>query len=276
MENNKRVLTKAQKVMQSITTAYSHTLLTPFFKAITEYRLIEPDDKIAVCLSGGKDSALLAMLMKHLSRLRDDIEVKYICMDPGYTRENRQKLEENCAMLEIPIHIFETNVLEQSEKQSEKSPCFVCAQKRRGWLYKTAQNLDCNKIALGHNFDDVIETTVMGMFFGGQIQGMLPMVKSNHFEGMRLIRPICTVRESDIVSWASANELRFLRCACKFSQGENASKRAYVKQLIAQTERDVPNIKQNIFHALSTADCDTLIGYKANGKRHSFLERFDK
>lgn len=261
-------------VMQSITTRFSHELMTPFYEAIERYELIREGDRIAVCVSGGKDSALLALLMKQYAERHSGVSVIFISMDPGYSRENRERLEKNCAELEIPVKIFDTDVLEQSQSQKEKSPCWVCARKRRGWLYKTAQEAGCNKIALGHNFDDVIETTLMGILFGAQIQGMLPRVKSNHFEGMELIRPIYMVQERHIIKWAQYNGLEFLRCACRFSDGESSSKRAYVKKLIECIEKDEPKVKKNIFNSIHTADCDTLVSYKVMGEKHSFLERF--
>lgn len=270
-----REFTRAQEVRRSITTEFSHSLVTPFFEAVKKYGLIRKGDRIAVCLSGGKDSALLALLMEQYARITGGIEIEYISMNPGYSDENLHRLRENCEMLEIPVRIFTTDVLSAAEAAKGKSPCWVCAHKRRGWLYKTAQDLGCGKIALGHHFDDVIETTLMGMLFGAQIQGMLPRLKSNHFEGIELIRPMYMIEERNIIRWAESNGLEFLRCACRFSSAEGTSKRAYVKKLIAQLEGDDPKIRKNIFNSIHTADCDTLVGYKIGGVKHSFSERFD-
>lgn len=261
---------------RSITAEFSHELMTPFAEAVKRYRLVADGDRIAVCVSGGKDSALLALLMEKYVAIRGgNISLEFISMNPGYSKANLDRLTENCAELDIPIKLFETDVFSQADAAVGKSPCWVCARKRRGWLYKTAKELGCNKIALGHHFDDVIETTLMGMLFGAQLQGMLPKVKSNHFEGMELIRPMYMIEEKNIDAWSRANGLEFIRCACRFSSGEGASRRAYVKSLIADISDKYPQVRKNIFNSIHTADCDTLVGYKIDGARRSFLEKYD-
>lgn len=271
----KRELDTAQKAMQSLTTKFSTDILKPFYDAVEKYKLFEKGDKIAVCVSGGKDSALLAILMKWYERNKGDIEVKFISMDPGYTPEHRQKLISNCELLGIDAHMFDTNILAAADS-TDKSPCGICARMRRGWLYKKAKEIGCNKMALGHHFDDVIETTLMGMLYGGQLQGMLPRIKSRNFENIELIRPMYMVSEDAIIRWCEYNGLSFIRCACKYAEGEDASKRAETKRIIAELEKLNPRVKKNIFSSIHNADCDTMVEYKVGWERHSFLERFEK
>lgn len=210
----KRELTYVQKVERSISTTYRERLWTPFINAIKTYKLIEEGDRIAVCISGGKDSMLLAKLMQMLQRHSDcNFEIQFLVMDPGYNAENRAQIVKNAALLEIPIQIFDTNIFDVTYK-TEKSPCYLCAKMRRGHLYRMAMDAGCNKIALGHHFSDVIETTVLGMFYGSQLQGMMPKLRSQNFEGMELIRPMYCIHEQDIIAWRNYNELEFIQCAC--------------------------------------------------------------
>lgn len=275
-------LTPAQRAIRSIQKKYRRDIWAPFVMAVKKYRLISKGDRIAVCMSGGKDSAILAVLLRELQCHSDvPFDCEYIAMDPGYSRENREQLEENARLLEIPVRIFETNIFSVSQRLGGESPCYLCARMRRGHLYSFAKSLGCNKIALGHHMSDVIETTLMGMLWGAQIQGMLPRLRSTNFNGMELIRPLYRINEESIVSWARYNSLEFLGCACSASeaaeQDVSTSKRRATKELIRHL-RDEGNrdIEKNIFNSIHRANIDTLVGYKLNGEEHSFLERFDE
>ena len=278
-----RELTFAERVERSLITTYRKELWKPFILAVKRYELIQAGDKIAVCISGGKDSMLMAKLMQELQKHTNvPFEAVYLVMDPGYNEINRRKIEQNAALLEVPITIFETNVFEVANG-SEKNPCYLCARMRRGCLYSKAKELGCNKIALGHHFNDVIETTVMGMFYGAQLQAMLPKLHSDNFEGMELIRPMYCIHEDDIIRWKNAHELEFIQCACRFTEnctmcdnGGGGSKRQEVKTLLRRLKRDNPNIENSIFNSLHAVALDTMVGYKAEGERHSFLERYDR
>lgn len=276
-------LTKAQKIERSMITTYRKTLWSPFVLAVKKYALISAGDKIAVCISGGKDSMLLAKLMQQLQRYSEvPFELVFLVMDPGYNAENRKKIEENAALLEVPITIFESNVFDAAESADEQSPCYLCARMRRGHLYAKAKELGCNKIALGHHKSDVIETTVMGMLYGGQIQGMLPRIQSTNFEGMELIRPLYCILEEDILRWKEYNGLQFIACACKFTQKttggdeDSFSARRRVKALIADLKKENPNVENNIFQSIHNVQLDTLAEYKTDGIKHSFLDKFSK
>lgn len=276
-------LTKAQKIERSMITTYRKTLWSPFVLAVKKYALISAGDKIAVCISGGKDSMLLAKLMQQLQRHSEvPFELVFLVMDPGYNAENRKKIEENAALLEVPITIFESNVFDAAESADEQSPCYLCARMRRGHLYAKAKELGCNKIALGHHKSDVIETTVMGMLYGGQIQGMLPRIQSTNFEGMELIRPLYCILEEDILRWKEYNGLQFIVCACKFTQKttggdeDSFSARRRVKALIADLKKENPNVENNIFQSIHNVQLDTLAEYKTDGIKHSFLDKFSK
>ena len=279
----KRQLTPCQLIERSIQTKYRKELWGPFITAIKRYQLIQPGDRIAVCISGGKDSMLLAKLMQMLQRHSDcPFELVYLVMDPGYNAINRNKIESNAKLLELPITIFETNIFEIANS-SEKSPCYLCARMRRGHLYSKAKELGCNKIALGHHFNDVIETTVMGMFFGSQIQAMLPKLHSTNFEGMELIRPLYCVHEDSILAWKRYNDLEFIQCACRFTEncavcdnGGGGSKRQEVKVLLRRLKRDNPDIEKSIFNSIHTVSLDTMVGYKTRGVEHSFLDDYDR
>ena len=277
-----RELTRCQRIEQSILKTYRKELWRPFTHAIRRYQLICPGDKIAVCISGGKDSMLMAKLMQLLQRFSDfPFEVRFLVMDPGYNEVNRRKIESNAALLEIPVTIFETNIF-QVANSSEKSPCYLCARMRRGHLYSKARELGCNKIALGHHFNDVIETTVLGMFFGSQLQAMPPKLHSTSFPGMTLIRPMYCIHEEDILAWKRYNELEFIQCACRFTEnctmcdnGGGGSKRQEIKILLRRLKRDNPNIENSIFRSIHNVAIDTMPGYRSEGVDHSFLERFN-
>ena len=279
MGENKRNLDPCQLIERSIQKKYRKALWTPFVTAVKRYQLIQAGDKIAVCISGGKDSMLLAKLMQQLQRYSDvPFEAVYLVMDPGYIPENRRQIERNAELLRVPVEIFESNVFEVVGG-TEKNPCYLCARMRRGFLYNRAQELGCNKIALGHHFNDVIETTVMAMLYGAQLQGMMPKLHSTNFPGMELIRPLYCVREKDILAWKRYNGLEFLQCACRFTenaaQERVSSKRHAVKELIAQLSRDDPDIPQRIFSSLHAVNIDTFPGWKEGGEPHSFLEDYD-
>ena len=273
-----RELETHQLAERSLIKKYRKELWNPFIAAIKRYELIQSGDRIAVCVSGGKDSWLLAMLLKHLQPFSEvPFELEFICMDPGYSPENRRQIEENAALLRIPLAIFETDVFSASEEATGENPCYICARMRRGHLYAEAQRRGCNKIALGHHLNDVIETALMSMTYGAQLQGMVPRLRSTNFEGMELIRPLYCVREDDILAWQRYNGLTFLRCACRFSESAaydaGASKRKETKELIRSLRAVNPNVEINLFASLHKVNLDTLPGYKTNGEMHSFLER---
>ena len=269
-----------ERIINSILKKYRKEIWGPFISAIKDYKLIESGDKIAVCMSGGKDSAILAVLMRQLQRHSDvPFELEYISMDPGYSEANRARLDENCRLLELPVKMFETDIFSVTEK-TEKNPCYLCARMRRGHLYSYARELGCNKIALGHHFSDVIETTLMGMLWGSQIQGMLPKLHSTNYEGMELIRPLYKVHEDAIIAWARYCELEFWACACRMTDkaviDENASKRRETKFLIRELKKTNPDIEKNIFNSIHRANVDTLVGYKLGDKHCSFLDNYDR
>ena len=277
-----RELSPAQLIERSIQKKYRKELWTPFILAIKRYQLIEEGDKIAVCISGGKDSMLMAKLMQILQKFSDfPFELEFLVMDPGYAPANRRKIEENAEKLQIPIHIFETDIF-QVANGTEKNPCYLCARMRRGHLYSRARALGCNKIALGHHFNDVIETTVMSMFYGAQLQGMMPKLHSTNFEGMELIRPLYCIHEDDIIAWARYNHLEFIQCACRFTEQaasadyEHLSKRKAVKEMLRKMRSEDPDIEQRVFSSIHAVNIDTFPGWKAGGQEHSFLETYDQ
>ena len=276
-------LERYQEIERSIITTYRKTIWSPFVLAVKKYRLIEAGDKIADCVSGGKDSMLLSKLMEELQRHSEvPFELVFLSMNPGYNEANKKKIEENAKLLNIPLTSFESDVFAASDAASAESPCYLCASMRRGHLYAKAKELGCNKIALGHHKSDVIETTLMGMLYGGQLQGMLPRIKSTNFEGMELIRPMYCVLERDILRWQELNGLSFIACACKFTQktaggdDDTFSARKKVKGLIADLKKENENVENNIFQSIHNVQLDTLAEYKQNGQKHSFLEKFEK
>ena len=272
-----RKLEAWQIAERSLIKKYRKELWNPFIAAVKRYELIQAGDRIAVCISGGKDSMLLAMLMRHLQAFSEvPLELVYLCMDPGYSPENRAQIESNARLLNIPIEFFETNVFASAEEAGGESPCYICARMRRGNLYAEAKARGCNKIALGHHLNDVIETALMSMTYGAQLQGMVPKLNSANFAGMQLIRPLYCILERDIIAWQRYNDLTFLRCACRFSESAaadaGASKRQETKHLIAELRKINPNVEINLFSSLHKVNLDTLPGYKYNGQMHSFLE----
>lgn len=278
-----RELTPRETAERSLIKTYRKSIWNPFIAAVKRYELIEPGDRIAVCISGGKDSVILAKLMQELQRhSKVHFETVFLVMDPGYNEINRRKIEQNAALLNVPITIFETDVFDVANS-SEHNPCYLCARMRRGYLYSKAKELGCNKIALGHHFNDVIETTVMAMFYGAQLQAMLPKLHSSNFEGMELIRPMYCIHEDDIIRWKNAHELEFIQCACRFTEnctmcdnGGGGSKRQEVKQLLKRLKKDNPDIEKSIFNSIHSVCLDTMPGWKTKGEEHSFLENYDK
>ena len=278
----KRELAPSQLVERSIQKKYRDVLWTPFIAAVKRYELISTGDKIAVCISGGKDSMLMAKLLQMLQRHSEvPFELVYLVMDPGYNAVNRQKIESNARLLHIPITVFETNIFDVANN-TDKSPCYLCAKMRRGHLYSKAQSLGCNKIALGHHFSDVVETTVMAMFYGSQLQAMPPKLRSQNFPGMELIRPLYCIHEDDILAWKRYNDLEFIQCACRFTEnctmcdnGGGGSKRQEIKTLLRRLRRDNPNIEKSIFNAIHSVCLDTMVGYKSGGIEHTFTEIYN-
>ena len=277
---------RAREVEQSLTKRrrFKEKIFHRFTKAIVEFDMIQPGDKIAVCISGGKDSMLMAKLFQELKRHdKFPFELVFLVMDPGYNEINRLLIEHNARMIGIPITVFETSIFDAVYK-IEKSPCYLCARMRRGWLYKKARELGCNKIALGHHYDDVIETTLMGMLWGGQVQTMMPKLRSTNYEGMELIRPLYYVREDEIKEWRDENKLHFLQCACRFTEecalnnetDASDSKRLDTKRLIRQLKKTNPHIEANLFNSMHNVNVDTVIAYKKDGVVHHFLDAYNK
>ena len=271
-------------VEKSIRKKFRKSIWCKFTKAINQYELVKEGDCIAVCISGGKDSMLMAKLFQELKRHNKfSFDLVFLVMDPGYNAENRKVIENNARLLNIPITIFETNIFE-AVYEIEKSPCYLCARMRRGYLYSKAKELGCNKIALGHHYDDVIETILMGMLYGGQVQTMMPKLHSTNFEGMELIRPMYLIREDDIKHWRDYNGLHFIQCACRFtdtcttcnSDGSSDSKRMEVKKLIRELKKTNPYVEKNIFRSVENVNLNTIVAYKQNGVTHSFLEGYDE
>lgn len=275
---------KQKEIERSIIKKFRKGIWRKFTKGIREYDLIQDGDKIAVCISGGKDSMLMAKLFQELKKHNKfPFEVEYLVMDPGYSELNRKLIEQNAKMMGIPIKIFESDIFD-AVFDVEKSPCYLCARMRRGHLYSKAKELGCNKIALGHHYDDVIETILMGMLYGAQVQTMMPKLHSTNFEGMELIRPLYLVREDDIKHWRDYNHLHFLQCACRFTEtcstcsvdGSSASKRMEIKHLIAKLKETNPYVEGNIFKSVENVNLSTVIAYKENGVKHHFLESYDE
>ena len=277
-ESNK----KSKDIERSIIKKFRKNIWRKFTAAINEYELIKDGDKIAVCISGGKDSMLMAKLFQELLKHgKRNFELVFLVMNPGYDDINYRTIVDNAKLLDVPIVVFESSIYD-IVAEDEKSPCYLCARMRRGHLYAKAKELGCNKIALGHHFDDVIETIVMGMLYGAQIQTMMPKLHSTNFDGMELIRPLYLVREEDIIHWAKYNQLNFIRCACRLTvncslseTGDKGSMRAEVKKLIRELAAKNPYIEKNIFRSVENVSLDTVIAYKKNGVKHSFLENYD-
>ncbi len=274
----KRELKEHQIIEKSIIKTYRKELWAPFIHAVKEYELIQEGDKIAVCISGGKDSMLLAKLMQQLQRVSDfDFELIYLVMDPGYNKENRERIVNNAEKLNVPITIFNSKIFETTQ-EVVKSPCYLCARMRRGHLYAKAKELGCNKIALGHHKSDVIETTLMSMLFSGQLQAMPPKLKSKNFEGMELVRPMYCILEKDIIKWVNYNNLKFIACACPMlekNELEINSARKQTKELIEKLKGNINEVEHHIFESIHNVQLDTFVEYKQRGEKHSFLENFD-
>ncbi len=274
---------RAKEIEQSIRKTFSRSVLSKFTKAVSQYELVKPGDKIAVCISGGKDSMLMAKLFQELKmHNKFPFEVMFLVMDPGYSKENRAIIEGNARLMGIPITIFETDIFD-SVYNVQNNPCYLCARMRRGNLYSKAKELGCNKIALGHHYDDVIETILMGMIYGGQVQTMMPKLHSAHFEGMQVIRPMYLIREKDIIRWKNYNDLHFIQCACKFTDtcttcnpdSRTSSKRQEIKHLIAELAKGNPQIEYNIFKSVENVNLKSIISYKNEGEVHHFLDGYD-
>lgn len=277
-----RDLTSCQTAERSLIKTYRKRLWNPFIAAVKRYELVSPGDHIAVCISGGKDSMVLAKLMQELQKHTDrPFSLTFLAMDPGYSPANRRLLEENAALLGIPLTIFESDIFDVTVR-AEKNPCYLCARMRRGCLYAKALELGCNKIALGHHFSDVIETTLLGLFYGAQLQAMPPKLHSKNFPGMELIRPLYCVHEDAVISWKNYNRLRFLQCACRFTETRDASgdgigesKRQEIKLLLQQLKRQNPNIEKSIFRAIHGVQLDTFPGFKYRGEAYSLLDVYN-
>ncbi|MEG0451853.1 MAG: ATP-binding protein [Coprobacillus sp.] len=274
---------KTKKIEQSIIKKYRKEIWRKFVKGVQEYDLIQPGDKIAVCISGGKDSMLLAKLLQELKKHgKFDFGLVFLSMDPGYNHKNKEKIKQNAEILEIPLEIFESDIFNIVEG-IEKSPCYLCARMRRGFLYAKAQELGCNKIALGHHYDDVLETILLGMFYGSQVQTMMPKLHSTNFKGMELIRPMYLIEEKDIIHWCQYNELSFIQCACRFTEEmeelgkvEHTSKREEMKNLIKYLETMNPNVKKNIFKSVENVNLATIIAYSDECGKHHFLDDYEE
>lgn len=274
---------RTKDIERSIIKKFRKPIWRRFTKAIREYELVQDGDKIAVCISGGKDSMLMAKLFQELSRHgKKNFEVVFLVMNPGYNEINYQTIKDNAKILNVPITVFESDIFNIVAAE-EQSPCYLCARMRRGYLYSKAKELGCNKIALGHHYDDVIETILMGMLYGAQVQTMMPKLHSTNFEGMELIRPLYLIREADIIHWVNYNDLHFIQCACRFTEHcascggtEKGSKRAEIKELIHELAKKDPVIEYNIFRSVENVNLNTVIGYKQDGVRHNFLDTYDE
>ena len=272
---------KYREIEKSIIKRFRKEIFSKFIKAIRDYKLINENDKVMVCISGGKDSFLLAKCIQELIRHgMVPFEAKYVVMNPGYTDQNLTMIKKNAELMNIPIEIFTTDIFAVSNKLDADNPCYLCARMRRGHLYNKAQEMGCNKIALGHHFNDVIETTLLSMFYGSEIKTMLPKLHSDNFKGIDLIRPLYLVKEEDIIRWKNYNELTFLNCACKFTEKvareELSGKRKEIKELISSLKKNNKEIDNNIFKALDNINLNCILGYRKDGEKHTFLEDFEK
>lgn len=267
-----------QEIERSIITKYRKSIWRPFTKAVKDYELIQENDKIAVCISGGKDSWLLAKCLEELKKHgKVNFDLVYLVMNPGYNEKNQQRILENAKLFGLDIHIFDSNIFEVINEHASDSPCYLCARMRRGFLYDRAKELGCNKIALGHHFDDVIETIMLSILYSGEYKSMMPKIKSTNFEGMELIRPLYLVREDSIISWKNYNHLEFINCACKFTEKDSLkdSKRLEIKMLIKELEKKNKNVAYNIFKSSENVNVDTVIATKKNSEKTSFLDKYN-
>ena len=270
---------KYKEIERSIIKTYRKSIWSKFVKAVADYNLIEENDNLMVCISGGKDSFLLAKCIEELIKHgKFKFKAHYVVMDPGYNTLNRKLIEKNAELLNVNIEIFESDIFEVVDKV-DRSPCYLCARMRRGFLYSKAKDLGCNKIVLGHHFDDVIETTLLSMFYGSEVKTMMPKLHSDNFKGLELIRPLYLVKEADIISWVKYNKLKFINCACRFTEKNNEeenSKRLEIKKLIQKLKKSNKNIDYNIFKSLDNINLDCILSYTKDRKKHSFLEEYDK
>ncbi len=273
---------KYQEVERSIIKTYRKEIWSRFIKAVKDYELIKENDKIMVCISGGKDSFLLAKCIQELKKHgKIHFDASFVVMNPGYNEENKKKILENAKILNVPIEMFETDIFDVVSSLTEGNPCYLCARMRRGHLYNKAQELGCNKIALGHHFDDVIETTLLSMFYGAEIKTMMPKLYSDNFPGLELIRPLYLVKENSILSWAKYNDLHFINCACRFTEScsindDGTSKRLEMKKLINTLRKEEKDIDDNIFKSMHNINMNCILGYRKDDEKHSFLEEYDK
>ena len=268
------------EIERSIIKKYRKELWCPFIKSVKRYHLVSEGDKIAVCISGGKDSFLLAKCMQELQRHGEmKFDLEFIVMDPGYAPQNRARIEENAARMEVPVRIFRSDIFAVVDSVNSGSPCYLCARMRRGYLYEFARQCGCNKIALGHHFDDVVGTTLLSMFYGAESKTMMPKLRSTSHAGMELIRPLYAVRERDIVAWAAYNDLSFLNCACRFTERvankEEESKRREMKELLAHMEESNPDAADNVFRSMHNVALDCVVGWRKGGRRGSFLDEYE-
>ena len=273
---------KYKEIERSLIKKYRKEIYSKFLKGVTDYQLINENDNIMVCISGGKDSFLLAKCIQELQRHgKFKFDAHYVVMDPGYNEYNRSFIEDNAKTLNVPIEIFESDIFDVVANDDGKSPCYLCARMRRGYLYHKAQELGCNKIALGHHFDDFIETTLLSMFYGSEVKTMMPKLHSDNFEGIELIRPLLLVKEADIISWKKHNELTFINCACRFTEGcslinDGTSKRKEMKELIKNMRKINPNVDEHIFKALENVNMSCILGWRKDGEKHSFLDDYEE
>jgi len=276
------LMEKYKEIEKSIIKKYRKEIWSRFVKGVIDYKLINENDKIMVCISGGKDSFLMAKCIEELKKHgKFDFEVHYVVMDPGYNDYNRQYIIDNAKTLNIPIEIFESDIFDVVSTVESKSPCYLCAKMRRGHLYSRAKELGCNKIALGHHFDDVIETILLSMFYGSEIKTMLPKLHSENFPGLELIRPLYLVKEEDIIAWKTTNELTFINCACRFTEGcslinDGTSKRKEIKELLKDLRKTNPNIDNNLFKSIDNVNIDCILGYRKDKIKYSFLDEYDR
>ena len=273
---------KYKEIERSIITTYRKEIWSKFVKAVSDYKLIEENDNVMVCISGGKDSFLLAKCIQELQRHGNvKFNAHYVVMDPGYNKYNRNFILDNAKILNIPLEMFESDIFDVVANVDSKSPCYLCARMRRGYLYNHAKELGCNKIALGHHFDDVIETTLLSMFYGAEIKTMMPKLHSDNYEGIDLIRPLYLVKESSIIAWKNYNELTFINCACRFTEGcslinDGTSKRKEMKELIKNLRKINPSVDANIFKAMDNVNMNCILSWHKDGVNHSFLDDYDK
>ena len=273
---------KYKEIERSIITTYRKEIWSKFVKAVSDYKLIEENDNVMVCISGGKDSFLLAKCIQELQRHGNvKFNAHYVVMDPGYNEYNRNFILDNAKILNIPLEMFESDIFDVVANVDSKSPCYLCARMRRGYLYNHAKELGCNKIALGHHFDDVIETTLLSMFYGAEIKTMMPKLHSDNYEGIELIRPLYLVKEDAIISWRNYNELTFINCACRFTEGcslinDGTSKRKEMKELIKNLRKINPSVDANIFKAMDNVNMNCILSWHKDGVNHSFLDDYDK